>query len=257
MVLALQDSPVMSDWHARALLIDLVGEALGRPVPLREQAATTLQLIELVHFCEREESGLPALASAVSLIEGHSRTSDAVSALVREHIETAQVPETPRTTAHEAPPGTPPTPHPLDFFVSYTAADRAWAAWIAWQLEEAGYGVLVQAWDFVPGSNWPVGMEKGVTECERTIAVLSPAYMESVYGRQEWQAVQRADPLGLTRRLLPVRVAPCEPDGMLSALVYVDLVGLSPQAAAERLLTGVRAARTGRSKPALPPRFPG
>ena len=32
-----------------------------------------------------------------------------------------------------------------DFFVSYTSADRAWAEWIAWQLEQAGYQVIVQA----------------------------------------------------------------------------------------------------------------
>jgi hypothetical protein len=40
-----------------------------------------------------------------------------------------------------------------DFFVSYTQADRHWAEWIAWVLEEDGYRVLIQAWDFVPGSN--------------------------------------------------------------------------------------------------------
>src|SRR4029077_22704 len=49
-----------------------------------------------------------------------------------------------------------------DFFVSYTEADRAWAEWIAWVLEADGYRVLVQAWDFVPGSNWVQGMQAGV-----------------------------------------------------------------------------------------------
>ncbi len=51
-----------------------------------------------------------------------------------------------------------------DFFVSYTQADRAWAEWIAWTLEEDGYQVLVQAWDFVPGSNWVQKMQDGVRE---------------------------------------------------------------------------------------------
>ena len=41
-----------------------------------------------------------------------------------------------------------------DFFISYTQADRAWAEWMAWVLEEDGHKVLIQAWDFVPGSNW-------------------------------------------------------------------------------------------------------
>jgi hypothetical protein len=38
-----------------------------------------------------------------------------------------------------------------DFFVSYTQADEAWAEWIAWELEEAGYSVKMQDWDFLPG----------------------------------------------------------------------------------------------------------
>src|SRR5216684_301367 len=41
-----------------------------------------------------------------------------------------------------------------DFFVSYAQPDRAWAEWIAWQLEEGGYRVLIQAWDMVPGADW-------------------------------------------------------------------------------------------------------
>ena len=40
-----------------------------------------------------------------------------------------------------------------DFFVSYTSEDRRWAEWVASQLEDAGYRVLVQAWDMVAGSN--------------------------------------------------------------------------------------------------------
>jgi hypothetical protein len=35
-----------------------------------------------------------------------------------------------------------------DFFISFNKADRAWATWIAWVLEEAGYSVFFQDWDF-------------------------------------------------------------------------------------------------------------
>ncbi|MCK9904842.1 toll/interleukin-1 receptor domain-containing protein [Frankia sp. Cpl3] len=41
-----------------------------------------------------------------------------------------------------------------DFFLSSTQPDRPWAEWIAWTFEEAGYRVLIQAWDLVPGPNW-------------------------------------------------------------------------------------------------------
>jgi hypothetical protein len=75
-----------------------------------------------------------------------------------------------------------------DFFVSYTQVDRAWAEWAAWLLEEDGHQVLVQAWDMVPGSNWIDRMDRGVQVAERTVAVLSPDYLASVYGKAEWQA---------------------------------------------------------------------
>jgi len=83
-----------------------------------------------------------------------------------------------------------------DFFVSYTQADRAWAEWIAWILEEDDHRVLVQAWDFVPGTNWIQGMQLGAARAARTIAVLSADYLSSVYGSAEWHAAWGSDPDG-------------------------------------------------------------
>ena len=83
-----------------------------------------------------------------------------------------------------------------DFFISYAQADRPWAEWIAWLLEEEGYRVLVQAWDFVSGSNGVAGMSNGVLSSVRTIAVLSDAYLRSGYGSAEWQSAWAADPSG-------------------------------------------------------------
>jgi hypothetical protein len=48
----------------------------------------------------------------------------------------------------------------VNFFVSYTRADRPWAEWIAWELEHAGHSVIVQAWDVRPPANFAVEMEK-------------------------------------------------------------------------------------------------
>ena len=85
------------------------------------------------------------------------------------------------------------------FFISYTQADRAWAEWVAWILEEDGHRVLVQAWDFVPGTNWIQSMQAGTRDAARTIAVLSHDYLTSVYGGAEWQAAwarTRREPAG-------------------------------------------------------------
>jgi WD40 repeat protein/3',5'-cyclic AMP phosphodiesterase CpdA len=146
---------------------------------------------------------------------------------------------------------------PVDFFISYTSADRRWAEWIAWQLEEAGYRVLIQAWDIVPGANFVERMDRAIHDAARTIAVLSPDYLTSVYTKLELQAAFRGDPDGLRRRLLPVRVAPCEPEGLLAVLVYIDLVGIDDEAAArEALIESVRQTVAGRGKPDVRPTFP-
>ena len=75
-----------------------------------------------------------------------------------------------------------------NFFISYNKADLAWAEWIAWQLEEAGYTTVLQVWDFRPGSNFVLEMQRGTAQAERTIAVLSPDYLEARFAQPEWAA---------------------------------------------------------------------
>ncbi|ABW14695.1 TIR protein [Parafrankia sp. EAN1pec] len=144
-----------------------------------------------------------------------------------------------------------------DFFVSYTQPDRAWAEWIAWTLEEAGWRVLIQAWDFTPGSNWVTGMDEGVAAAARTIAVLSHAYTHSVYGAAEWRAAWAADPTGGQRKLLPVRIGDCPRPGLLGQIGSVDLFGLPQDRARTTLLDAAqRVVSGGRAKPDTAPLFP-
>ena len=82
---------------------------------------------------------------------------------------------------------------------------------------------------------------------ERTIAVLSPAFLESAFCQAEWAAAFRKDPTGRERRLVPVRVRECDPDGLLGSVVYVDLVGLELPESRQALLAG-RAAPSARSR---------
>jgi hypothetical protein len=144
-----------------------------------------------------------------------------------------------------------------DFFVSYTQADRAWAEWIAWVLEEDGYRILIQAWDFVPGTNWIHGMQDGTRGAQRMIAVLSDDYLDSAFGSAEWQAAWASDPQGAGRKLLVVRAAECERPGLLAGVTGFDLFGLAEPEARDRLRKMVSAALAGRAKPAVAPAFPG
>ena len=141
-----------------------------------------------------------------------------------------------------------------DFFISRTGTDKGWAEWVAWQLEETGHSVIVQDWDFRPGHNFPLEMHQAIQTTERTIAILSPDYLVADYAAPEWAAVFAQDPKGEEGHLITVCVRECEPDGLLKAVIYIDLVALSEEDAKEHLLDGVK---VGRAKPPTPPLFPG
>jgi tetratricopeptide (TPR) repeat protein len=141
-----------------------------------------------------------------------------------------------------------------DFFVSFNRADKPWADWIAWTLEAAGYQVVYQPWDFRAGGNFVLEMQKAASETRKTVVVLSDNYLRAEYTQSEWAAAFVQDPRGENRTLIPLRVAPCSPTGILKPLIYADLVGLHPDAAREFLL---KAVADDRPKPAQEPVFPG
>ena len=153
--------------------------------------------------------------------------------------------------------GTQPGEASWDLFLSYTAADQEWAEWVAWQIEEAGYRVLFQAWDFVPGSHWTTCMGEGVISTGRTLAILSRAYLDSVYGQAEWEAAYRVDPRGLRRKLIPIRVEDCDRPGLLGGIVSIDIFDCAVDDARQRILNAIIAAQAGRAKPHTAPGFPG
>ena len=75
-------------------------------------------------------------------------------------------------------------------------------------------------------------MHQAMRQTKRTIAVLSPEYLEARFTLPEWAEAFRRDPTGEYALLVPVRVNHCEVDGVLGAMVYIDLVGLMTAAAA-------------------------
>ena len=142
-----------------------------------------------------------------------------------------------------------------DFFISYTSVDQQWAEWIAWQLEEAGYTTILQAWDFRPGMNFVATMDSALETAKRMIAVLSADYFASDFARSEWTAAFAQDPVGEQANLVPVRVRESgDIKGLLGTRVYIDLFGQDEQSARSILLEGVI---RGRIKPEITPAFPG
>ena len=135
-----------------------------------------------------------------------------------------------------------------DFFISYRGIDRPWAEWIAWEIEEAGYEVIIQAWDFRPGDDFVLEMHEASEKAERTIAVLSPDYLTSDFTRIQFTSAIAQG------KLLPVRVKDYDPKGLLSPIAYIDLVNRDQDAAKDILLAGISG---DRAKPKSKPVFPG
>jgi TIR domain/NB-ARC domain len=140
-----------------------------------------------------------------------------------------------------------------DFYISYNTYNESIAEWIAWTLEEAGYSTTIRLWDSKAGRNWVLEMQAATTEAVRTIAVLSPHYLQTGTTQAEWAAAFAQDPTGHMRKLIPVRVEACEVTGLLGQINAVDFVGV-PQDQWEDLL--LRAVSEARSKPAAIPLVP-
>jgi hypothetical protein len=106
---------------------------------------------------------------------------------------------------------------------------------------------------FRAGEQLDPGQQAGTRDAARTIALLSPDYLDSVYGAAEWAK----DPTGAERKLLVVRVRKCDRPGLLAGPVGVDVFGIDEAAARARLRPMVAEARAGRAKPDTAPGFPG
>jgi tetratricopeptide (TPR) repeat protein len=126
-----------------------------------------------------------------------------------------------------------------DFFISYAGVNEPWARWIAVELERAGYRTVSQVLDFRPGNDFVHKMHEAMTSARRTIVVLSPAYLDSKFGEPEWRTAFADDPDGELRKLVPVKVQPVQPPGLLRTRVSIDLVDVDERTARERLLTGL------------------
>ncbi len=138
-------------------------------------------------------------------------------------------------------------PERRDFFISYASSDKQWAEWIGNQLEGAGYGVILEAWDFRPGMNVVLEADQAISHADCVLLVLSRAYLESYTTSAQWSAAFQSQ-----RRLLPVRVEQCEVGNLLGPLVSIDLVALAEVEARERLLAGVSQKRLKPANVAFP-----
>ncbi|MEM7056884.1 MAG: TIR domain-containing protein [Pseudomonadota bacterium] len=132
------------------------------------------------------------------------------------------------------------------FFISYTGSDEEWARWVDRVLRDSGHHTIVQFADFGIGSNFAAEMDKALRACNRVILLLSEASLNSVWVREEWTNALDT----VQRKVLPVKVRACKPDGLLAKRVFFDLTSVTDEAEAARQLLRQVEGLGGREQPA-------
>ncbi|MCL9761646.1 toll/interleukin-1 receptor domain-containing protein [Frankia sp. AiPa1] len=144
-----------------------------------------------------------------------------------------------------------------DYLISVADADAAWGAWIAWELEARDFQVHLQEWDVVAGQNSVVQLDQAIRHAKKTLLVLSENYLREPKVQAQWTAAWKKDPMGMERRLVPVRISSCRPEGVLHGISYIDLAGLDDADARDAFRRGIDAMISGRNRPTSAPPFPG
>ena len=120
-----------------------------------------------------------------------------------------------------------------DFFISRAGADKAFAIWLAHLIRAQGNTTLLQDEDFGHES-FMAQMHDALEGGARVIAVLTPDYLASDYCIKEANGALEGDPNNRKRRLVPFRLRPCAPSGMLNDIPYCDLLARASRAGRQR-----------------------
>ncbi len=154
-----------------------------------------------------------------------------------------------------------PMPPQTDVYLSHVAEDRLWAEWIAAVLDRAGLQVVLPAGGRQAGGNERDEAASAAAAASRTVAVVSANYLRSVQSLGVREAMAVADPVGVNRRLIPVRVGETHAAGPFADRAVLDLTRRDATAAAEEILRALgRLPQSGNddySDPVpLEPRYP-
>lgn len=96
-------------------------------------------------------------------------------------------------------------------------------------------------------------MQDATKTADTTICILSEDYLQSGFTSAEWHVAFADDPIGKNRKILPIRVRKCDPEGLLKTRIYVNLVGKDKDVAKSLVKQSLL---DGRRKPTTEPPFP-
>ena len=111
-----------------------------------------------------------------------------------------------------------------DFFISRSGNDKdiAFGRRVRDVLPAAGYDCVLQDTDF-GHTNFMAAMDAALRSDARVIALLSADYFLSDNCMAEAYGALAGDVLNRRQRLIPLRVAECDPPGLLANIAWLDL----------------------------------
>jgi hypothetical protein len=113
-----------------------------------------------------------------------------------------------------------------DVFISYSSKDRDWVRTeLLPRLEAANLQVCLDFRDFELGAPSLTEIERAVQTSHKTLLILTPTYLASVWAEFESLILQTLDPGSRERRLVPLLKARCDLPLRIRYLTYVDFAG--------------------------------
>jgi hypothetical protein len=151
-------------------------------------------------------------------------------------------------------------PPPGDIYLSFVPQDRMWADWIEALLTQRGIRVLRPPGGAGTGGRSQDEARRGAATAGRTVAVLSAGYLDSPDAEAVWESIAASDPVGASRKLIPVRVADVTVGPPFSDRTIVDLTRRDETQATDELLKALgyppKLTVQPRGTSARPPRYP-
>jgi hypothetical protein len=112
-------------------------------------------------------------------------------------------------------------PH-RDYFISRSSVDAAFASWIGKLIAAQGKTYVDQSEHF-GHEDFMNAMHRAFLSGARVVALYSQSYLDSKYCVHEATQALKGDPANEQQRLIPLRIEPCAPLGMLD-ITYTDLL---------------------------------
>jgi hypothetical protein len=124
-----------------------------------------------------------------------------------------------------------------DYFISRSSVDAAFASWIGKLIAAQGKTYIEQSEHF-GHEDFMNAMHQAFLSGARVVALYSQSYLDSGYCVREATQALKGDPANEQQRLIPLRIEPCAPAGMLN-VTYTDLLAERRQADASALATRI------------------